>query len=75
MKTKELSPRRKAQNAAFQALPIALILNPLRFMRGGKAGRKGGRTRAPGWAVELATEFAKNGDGASVQRMARQYLS
>lgn len=73
MKHKELSPRRQAQNAAFQALPVALIVKPLKFMRG-KVGRKGSVQRAPGWAIELAEIAARKGHGNIVRHYARQYL-
>jgi len=53
---------------------IALIQSPLKFMRGGSKTRKGTKQRAPNWAIQMAEEAAKKGQGDAVQRLARQYL-
>jgi hypothetical protein len=67
MKNPEFKPLR-----AFTG--IAKIMSPLKFMRGGPKTRKGRVPRAPRWAIELAQERANKGDGAGVQRLARQLL-
>ena len=74
MNIKDISPRRAAQNAAFQALPVALILSPLKFLRGGSKTRKGKQSRAPRWMVEMAERAASAGQGGAVQSLARQFL-
>ena len=74
MKTKELSPRRKAQNAAFQALPIAKVIRPLRcIFEAHGVNHKRNHDAASGalpFNIAVARSNARAGNGGSVQRAA-----
>jgi len=74
MKTKELSPRRKAQNAAFQALPIAKVIRPLRFIfeAHGVSHKRGkdAEGKVLPFNVATARSYARKGWGSVVQSMA-----
>lgn len=74
MKTHEISPRRAAQNAAFQALPIAKVIRPLRFVFEAhnvnhKRNHDAAISSLP-HMVAHAVKAAKRGDGRTVQTVA-----
>lgn len=75
MKTKQLSPRRQAQNAAFQALPIAKVIRPLRFIfeAHGVSHKRGkdAESKVLPFNVATARSYARKGLGSMVQVMAQ----
>lgn len=74
MKTKQISARRKAQNAAFQALPIAKVIRPLRcIFEAHGVNHKCNHDAASGalpFNVATARSYARKGWGSVVQSMA-----
>ena len=81
MNIKDISSRRAAQNAAFQALPVALIVKPLRFINANTEktairsplGKLLGYKPSPEY--QSARASADVGNGGRVQALARQVLS
>ena len=71
------SPRTKAKQAAWRALPAAIIHRPLQYI-GGETNKLVDDVATGGRRVELSPEYlaakeaAKHGDGATVKNIARR---
>lgn len=79
MKTREISPRRAAQNAVFQALPIAKVIRPLRLIfEAHNVNHKRNHDAASGalpFNVAVARSNARAGNGGAVQRAAKRLVA
>ncbi len=79
--TKKIDPRsatKKAKDAIYAALPVALIIKPLQFIKAESAyiahDTKGRPYTAYGVAYQNAIKDAKHGHGGHVQARPRQFL-
>lgn len=76
---KDISPRRAAQNAAFQALPIAKVIRPLRFIFEAHDVRHkrnhDAESKVLPFNVAVARSNARAGNGGAVQRAAMRLVA
>lgn len=76
--TKQVTPRQRAERARRKAMGIALIQKPLRFIANRDShlvsNKDGTTSRVFGPMYGLAKVLANIGDGAGVQRRAREFL-